>query len=542
MAGLMIAIANSISSNYVVSGGGFDPDAEAFIVATGTTNPTEQTAINELVLNLKNANIWTKFNALYPFIGSTATSQKFNLKNPLDTDAAFRLNFVGGWTHSSSGALPNGTNAYANSFLSTSTIGLNSVHLSYYSRTNSTSGGSDMGALQNSPNSYTDLALNQTGFACFTRINSNGAPTSVANADTRGFYVGNRTASNVLKLFKNSNIILTSADVSNATSTRGIFIGGLNNAGTPSFYSNRQCAFSSIGISLTDLEAQVFSQIVEGYQFALSRNINPSQSFYYNRNYSVETNAYLYSTQITDVTTQGAINTLVSDLKGYGIWTKMKAIYPFAGSTATQQKFNLVNSQDTNAAFRLTFAGGWTHSSNGALPNGTNAYASTNIIPNTHLTNNSTHMSYYSRTNTNILAASFDMGINGSTSASYFDMSLRLSDTFYSDQYNTTTNRLTTANTNSTGFYITSRTTSTSLKSYKNGTQIGSTLTNASSGFSGLIYGIYIGAINNNNLNAQFFTNREVALISIGDGLTDTESANFRTAVQTYQTTLGRQV
>ncbi|MFY7885673.1 MAG: hypothetical protein ACOVOV_12625, partial [Dolichospermum sp.] len=113
----------------------YDGDAYAFDsaeTAAGTPlTTTERNAINDLVINLKNANIWTKFFALYPIIGSTATSQKFNLKNPADTNAAYRLAFIGGWTHSSNGALPNGTNAYANTFLSTSAIGLNSGHLSY---------------------------------------------------------------------------------------------------------------------------------------------------------------------------------------------------------------------------------------------------------------------------------------------------------------------------------------------------------------------------------------------------------------------------
>ncbi|MGA1049840.1 MAG: hypothetical protein ACO3UU_17695, partial [Minisyncoccia bacterium] len=86
-----------------------------------TLSDTEKTAINTLVVNLKAANIWTKMKALYPFIGSTATSQKFNLINPADTNAAFRLSFQGGWTHSSTGALPNGTNAYAETYIIPST-------------------------------------------------------------------------------------------------------------------------------------------------------------------------------------------------------------------------------------------------------------------------------------------------------------------------------------------------------------------------------------------------------------------------------------
>ncbi len=44
--------------------------------------------------------------------------------------------------------------------------------------------------------------------------------------------------------------------------------------------------------------------------------------------------AFITAAGITDATQQSAINTLVTDLKGYGIWTKMKAIYPFVGGTS----------------------------------------------------------------------------------------------------------------------------------------------------------------------------------------------------------------
>jgi len=47
----------------IVGGTGFDPDAQAFFTAvTGggdTLTTTEENAINQLVLDLKSANIWT---------------------------------------------------------------------------------------------------------------------------------------------------------------------------------------------------------------------------------------------------------------------------------------------------------------------------------------------------------------------------------------------------------------------------------------------------------------------------------------------------
>ena len=113
-----------------------DPDAQAFITAASITDPTQQSAIDTLVTDLKGYGIWTKTKAIYPFVGGTASSHKFNLKDPQDTDAAFRLVFNGGWTHSVNGAQPNGVNGYADTFLTPSTaLSLNSSHLSYYSRT-----------------------------------------------------------------------------------------------------------------------------------------------------------------------------------------------------------------------------------------------------------------------------------------------------------------------------------------------------------------------------------------------------------------------
>jgi hypothetical protein len=48
--------------------------------------------------------------------------------------------------------------------------------------------------------------------------------------------------------------------------------------------------------------------------------------------------------------------------------------------------------------------------------------------------------------------------------------------------------------------------------------------------------------VNNQNTSAVEFTQNQYAFMSIGDGLTDTQASNFYTAVQAFQTTLGRQV
>jgi hypothetical protein len=212
----------------------------------------------------------------------------------------------------------------------------------------------------------------------------------------------------------------------------------------------------------------------------------------------------------------------------------MKAIYPFVGGTASSHKFNLKDPRDLDAAYRLVFAGGWTHSSTGAKPNGTTAYADTKFI-GINTIQNSSHLSTYLRTDTNGLLC--DIGIDGFTGC--LSIWSRYNNLFYAQINNVLGNFLTSSNSNSLGLHISNRTASNILNTWKNGTLIGSG-TNSSSTKSAKT--IFIAALNDLSSVALFFSPREQAFASIGDGLTDVEVSALYNAVQAYQTTLGRQV
>ncbi len=221
------------------------------------------------------------------------------------------------------------------------------------------------------------------------------------------------------------------------------------------------------------------------------------------------------------------------------IWTKMKAIYPMVGGTATTHKFNLKNPLDTNAAFRLQFFGGGTHSANGYQPNGVDAYADTFLIPSTTLSLTNTHACFYSRTN-NTSNIYMDLGTNDNSSSTFRSIYISpfISNLFYGVANSATTTSV--ANTNTTGFYLVNRTSSTTQSIQKN-----STITSASSNSQGLsVNSINIGRWNNPGppLGSQYYSPRECAFASIGDGLSNAEGLSFYNAIQTFQTTLGRQV
>jgi hypothetical protein len=260
--------------NPYVYGGCPDADANAFLTATGITNATISSAICTLVTSMKANGTWAKCNAIYPFVGGTATTHMYNLKNPANTNAAFRLSFVGGWTHSSNGGLPNGTNAYADTFLNpTTTLSLNSSHISYYSRTNIAQNFYDMGAGAD-PSAYIIIASRNTSntsrFIVYT-----GNLNDVANSDSRGLFISNRTSSTVINGFKNTSKILNLTQTAIARPNRSIFLGALNYQGTGGavLFSSKQCAFATIGSGLTDAEAANLYSTIQTFQTTLGRQV-----------------------------------------------------------------------------------------------------------------------------------------------------------------------------------------------------------------------------------------------------------------------------
>ena len=201
---------------------------------------------------------------------------------------------------------------------------------------------------------------------------------------------------------------------------------------------------------------------------------------------------------------------------------------------ANQFKYNLVNPVDSDAAFRLVFNGGWTHSANGATPNGTNGYADTKLSPSSVLAQNSTHASFYSRTNIST-ANQIDFGASAALTKCYAYLNDGGLTYFRINHF--TTESSTSVGGSSQKNYIFNRTNSTTESVFLNSTK--TSFTKASNGIPNV--NMYLGATNNQG-SAALFASKQCAMFTIGDGLTDTEAANFYTAVQAYQTALSRQV
>jgi len=267
--GLISSMKKTVAASYTAR-------TTAFIAATGITDTTIINALNTMDLSLISAGLDTKMKALYPFVGGTASTHKYNFMDARDLDAAFRLTFNGGWTHSSTGALPNGTNAYADTFFipSTSGIGLSDSHFSYYSRTANTTNTALIGAYSTivlgNISAWQSLFPTYSGTLYFS-VNSNNED-SLTAVSTNKFYLASRVNATQQSIYLNSSAN-TYTRVPSALPNIKIYIGALNNFGVASYFNPRECAFSSLGNGLTPTEASAFYSAVQTFQTSLSRQV-----------------------------------------------------------------------------------------------------------------------------------------------------------------------------------------------------------------------------------------------------------------------------
>jgi hypothetical protein len=254
-----------------------DPDAQAFITAAGITDPTQQTAINTLVVGLKADGLWTPMQALYPFVGGTATTHKYNLKDPRDLDAAYRIGFSGGWTHNSNGALGNAINTIADTYYT----GFGAGEIGLYSRNTSNHFGARNDAFANDSlyyipsiyvngeaNGITSLFSDGSDLDGINYISSETSPTGLVSVS------GNDIIS---KLYKNGILIGSVAPTFPPSSLPGnIWLGGINFFGYSGndLYTNTGIAFGFITTTvLNDTQNINLYNRIQTFQTSLGRQV-----------------------------------------------------------------------------------------------------------------------------------------------------------------------------------------------------------------------------------------------------------------------------
>lgn len=259
----------------------YDAASTAFFTSSGITDVTQKIAINNLVVGLKADGLWTNIKAIYPFVGGTASTHKWNLKDPRDLDAAYRLTFSGGWTHNANGITGNGVNSYADMYTGSA------FSIGVYSRVSTVGTFLAAGVITTDgdciPANPYYLQFGGTGVTSgvygtssglapwtkfFSIVDENTGLPNQTNIYRNGLDIGNFIPANAYWLKGNNNYLL---------GAQGFYIYDCDNNLTDysiSGYTNANLAFTYLSdFALNSTQNANLNTRVVAFQTALSRNI-----------------------------------------------------------------------------------------------------------------------------------------------------------------------------------------------------------------------------------------------------------------------------
>lgn len=210
-------------------------DAQVFIDSVqsdGTVLTARQkTAITTLVAGYKSAGIWTKRKVIDPFVAGSASTHKWNLKDPRNLDAAYRLTFSGATTHSLN-KVSYGPSRYANTYLAPNAMGQNSISAGVWAvGTSASQTHFDLGSYNGS--SYFYLLARYSDANAYAHFNTGATGFASGGNTTDGWVFGSRTGSTAISAYKNGVSIGSNTSVASITpNSFNIYLGAYNNSGT----------------------------------------------------------------------------------------------------------------------------------------------------------------------------------------------------------------------------------------------------------------------------------------------------------------------
>lgn len=246
---------------------GIDSDAKAFINAAGITDSTQKSAIDKLVKDLKGANLWSKMLVVYPLVGGTYNTCKYNLKDPRDLNAAYRLTqtSAGTYNYSLTGVSYTGVSTLNNrldTYLPFNATSETSTSMGIYVQTsipisNGTTFGDDGQNFigKRVGGAILHLAVGGTYLS---------AATASVNPHPPGFISGGTNGSRLTSMFVNGVKQADGTGSASLTTTTYKLMGQ---------YPNLVHSFAYIGSGMTNTEHQTLYTIVQAFQTTLGRQV-----------------------------------------------------------------------------------------------------------------------------------------------------------------------------------------------------------------------------------------------------------------------------
>ena len=231
----------------------------------GSLTGTEQSAITTLVASLKTNSIWNDCQAIYPCVGSSAASNKVNLKNT----GSFELTFNGGITFSADGFECNGSTGYADTgWLASNSAGVDDIHVGIMLFTNQQINAAAIASshIINTLNIYPRYSGNNV----YVRLNDGAAGPITTSTTSKNLYLARRIADPDIDLYLNGTPINQNPQESNQQSAYTVAIGRITE--DDSGYYPSACCFATLGDGLTNDQMAAYSTAIQAFQTTLGGN------------------------------------------------------------------------------------------------------------------------------------------------------------------------------------------------------------------------------------------------------------------------------
>lgn len=245
-------------------------EALKFIDSSGITNQTEKDAVCTLVKQLKDSALWTSMRAVYPLLGRSSSSCKWNLMDIRQNDAAFRLVFFGGITFDSLGITGNGSNGYSNTIF-TPSLNYDSLQAGSYGVYLSKNVDEPRVAIGMRVTAGTSAVALSPRVSNIAYCSFTATQTAVANTDSRGIYITTRLNRASSKTFKNGSLLVTHNTYVAATYNKPMFLLARNDDAGAAFFSTNTIGFAFIGTPLTDAQSSTLYNIINTFKTTLGR-------------------------------------------------------------------------------------------------------------------------------------------------------------------------------------------------------------------------------------------------------------------------------
>jgi hypothetical protein len=261
-----------------------DVDVKKFVAANKTKSLLEIDELDKLVKAIKAAGLWSKFHAIYPFVGADLGAKTYNLVNI----AKHQIGWGSGSSSVAKGVDFDGTtNGFGDLNLNFASLGYSQivdVHVSFYTPdANTIARNIAWGAIQD----YTvpggddrmTFVFDGVGLNYFTDMWAQGGLAgrvvvyNYLDAGNQGYYITTTKAQNDLRVRREGVQLgaYTSNRVVSPVPNLDLYMGAINVDNTTQDGTTRSFGFFTVGYGLTDAECDTISTIVKTFLNSLGR-------------------------------------------------------------------------------------------------------------------------------------------------------------------------------------------------------------------------------------------------------------------------------